>query len=129
MLFSAVIPTNICLCIGCHCENSLGNGLVKDEVLPLPESNCNCREEKCRNDNDAESKCFCTNVLKAIAVQPNTVSPVKKLKFDLSRDTIAVTVPPFGSVDAVGLAPHFGTRRLSFYPHVPLHVILCVFLN
>ena len=136
VFFSTVAPLHICLCEGCHCEHSFGYGFAKIKSdLPKPDSEpTGCCEKKnsencCDNKHSqSKSQCLCVTVQKCDAIVPVTTSLVKELKFCPFWDVPVVSVAPFDQADTFW-SSFLKERRGLLRPHVPLHVLLCVFLN
>ena len=131
VLFSTVIPSIICLCEGCYCEHSLANRpsfCENNSSAEEPELCCHCQKEQPCNDNPTEKHCCCIDIQKIVAIEPKSFSQPKKLNMNPLRDMIVASIPPFGVVKDFGFMS-FDAQRFLLRPHVPLHVMLCVFLN
>jgi len=135
VLFHTVAPLGVCWCEGCYCENSITQFLPDSESVP---SCCECQKaklpeeppvDKCCTCGQSESTCFCGNNQKDIATVPGTVSPVKKLNPGSFPKSALVSVSPFDPSDALCSASFLVAQQALLRPHVPLHVMLCVFLN
>lgn len=132
VLFGTMTPFGFCLCEGCHCENSISRLLpslaLSDTAAasgrccctppePLPEGCCG---------SPTPCSCSCGDTQDDVAVSP-AVLPAKQPKIVPSWNIVSVIPVDFARV--------FGQLSLSCdhrampLPHVPLHVLLCVFLN
>ena len=159
LCIQVLLPMNVCLCADCHCDNSLGFGAAKNQsVLSTDElarepSPCCCKQQKtqpvrsksqqnprdhvlskdglpCCLQQDTRCQCHCGEYPPCIATPSNIVSPTNKLIHDsFWKMSINSILPPGGQTDALGLPSFPGVRQGLLWPHVPLHVLLCVFLN
>ena len=90
---------------------------------------CCCEKDSknCCGCGQQEGKCLCGHLQKAVAVTPDTVSPVQKLMSSPTWDMLIDIVSPADEVGGLIIfLEHQHLRRTS---PVPLHVLLCVFLN
>ena len=104
---------------------------VADDSLSQTDDDAACCCEKdsqnCCGCGQQEGKCFCGHLQKAVAVTPDTVSPVQKLISSPTWDMLIDIVSPADEVGGLVIfLEHQHLRRTS---PVPLHVLLCVFLN
>ena len=134
VLFSSVAPFGFCQCVGCHCESSVSRLLPN---FPLPDfkvagGKCCCTlpeslpDEECCGLPQIPCPCLCCDIQKSDRVIP-AVLPAKQPNVAPSWHTVSVLPVDFASVS--GLSSHFGNHRVLPPPPVPLHVLLCVFLN
>ena len=132
VLFSTTAPLGFCWCEGCHCENHISrllpNLAVKDEKCccippePLPEE-----KENCCGLPEMPCSCGCGDFQKNEAVVPKAVLPIKKPKVSPSWNNVSIC--PANLVYVLGIFSVLSNYRTLPPPHVPLHVLLCVFLN
>ena len=125
VLFSAVVPLGVCRCEDCHCEKSISRFLL-DRATEHETCCCIPPEEKCCK-LPVPCLCVCCNTQNDDAIDPKAVLPVKKPKVGLSWDNVSVF--PVDLANVSGISSLLGTPRALPPPHVPLHVLLCVFLN
>ena len=132
MLFSAAVPFGFCICDGCLCENSFwhlipgftpSNAVVANEKCcctpPEPLSNECCGLQK------APCSCSCGNA------QNDAIVPAVPT-FKLPNAVPAWRIVSVISVDFANVSGMFslcGNHQAMPPSHVPLHVLLCVFLN
>ena len=129
VLCNMAVPFGFCWCEGCRCENHISrlftHSTVEDKKCccpptePLPEENC-CGSPK------TPCSCGCDDVQKEEAVVPKAVLPIKTPKIIPSWNIVSVLSVDFPNVSRAFL---LGNHQVLLPPHVPLHVLLCVFLN
>lgn len=86
-------------------------------------------EKNCCGCGQSNDECRCGKIQKTVLTPPETVSPIQKLNFD---HELMVTVDAASLIDAInssGLSIFYGHQHWHGTPPVPLHVLLCVFLN
>jgi hypothetical protein len=71
--------------------------------------------------------CICCDIQNNDAVVPKAVLSIKKTNIGLSWDNISVFPVDFANLS--GMSSLLSNHRASPPPHVPPHVLLCVFLN
>jgi len=130
VLSNTAAPLGLCLCVGCHCENSISR------LLPcavVAEEDCCCTppqtlpEEGCCGSPETPCSCSCGDTQNDNAVVPTMVLPAKQMKIVPSWSVVSVLPAGFTGVSrAFSL---LGNRWALPPPHVPLHILLCVFLN
>ena len=138
VLFGTTAPFGFCMCEDCHCKRSISRLLpnvassdaassdtaVADGKCccippePLPKGCCGLLEEPC--------SCACGDTQHDVAVIP-AILPVKPPKITPPWSTISFM--PVGHTNVSGLLFRYGNLRAMLPSHVPLHVLLCVFLN
>ena len=129
MLLSMATPLGICRCVGCHCENSLAWFFLD---FTVEDGKCSCTsseplaEEKCCELPGGPCSCLCCDGNNDDAVIPMAVLLVKQPNVAPSWDFVEI-LPVNDAV--VSRAFSLGNHRALPPPHVPLHVLLCVFLN
>ena len=137
MLFNVVTPASACQCVGCPFK---GNA---DSSLPVKETfgNGGCRSccktpavppyEKPTNEpcgcGSPGVPCRCHDVHKESAVMPDASSLGKKPSPNQSW-TFLITIST-GFTNASRVSSRLEHHRILMPPHVPLHVLLCTFLN
>ena len=147
VFFSAVLPLRLCLCASCHCDHKLAFGFEKTEcAVSTDESShgccsqrepvCHCGDSPCNPGRDADSNCLqsktqcrCAEFHQNFATRPDSVSPVKKPTNDSPWKMGVVSVSTIDLTDTFASTIFQDARRDLLWPHVPLHVKLCVFLN
>jgi len=135
VLFSAAAPLGLCRCEGCHCENHISR-LLPDFAFPnlaVADGDCCCispepiPDEDCCGLPSIPCPCLCCDIGKNDTVAP-AILPVKQPKIGLSWDIVSALpvsfTPPVSGVSSLS-----GNHRVLPSPHVPLHILLCVFLN
>jgi len=131
VLFSTAAPMGICRCVGCHCEKNIS--------LPLPDfafldfavndGSCCCVPpkllpvEECCGLPEMPCPCSCCNIQQNDTVAPAAILSVKQPNFGPSW------VLPAGPNRVSEQASLPDKRWALLPPHVPLYVLLCVFLN
>ena len=125
VLLNMVLPLGTCWCEDCHCK--------KPEVQTEQPGNGTCcadckktEGKKCCDRSLPETPCRCRDIPKIHATMPVTVTPIKK------SDAIPpwfVSAFPVGSTPVLGLPSYRDSRRGLLPPHVPLYILLSVFLN
>ena len=128
VFFCAGLPLSFCFCADCPCTdcpcaNSLDFCFENHDcvISTLNLLHCCCMHQG--------TQCPCGNFQQNTVTLPNKVSSTKKLNNSSSWKMGVVSVPPFGQNDALGLASFPDARRSWLWLNVPLHVMLCVFLN
>ena len=147
VFFSAVLPSRLCLCADCHCDHKLPFGFGKTEcALSINESpqgccsqrepGCHCGDSPFKPDGNADgcclrskTQCHCAEFHQNFATKPDSVSPVKKLYDDSSWNMGVVSISSVGLIDTNASSLFQDARRGLLWPHVPLYMMLCVFLN
>ena len=147
VFFSAVLPLRLCLCADCHCDHKLTFAFGKTEyAVSTDESShgccsqrapgCHCGDSLYKSEEDADdcclqskTQCHCAEFHKNFSTKPDSVSPVKKPTNDSSWKMGVVSISSVGLTDTNASTGFQNTRRELLWPHVPLHVMLCVFLN
>lgn len=136
MLLGTLAPPVICQCEGCGCSD---NAAQYDNATPCcqvdtpccqVESAAVCKSCCCKPPEKSESSkspcsCQCCDTQKSEAVRSKAVLPVQKPGFSPLLD-IAL---PAGLASDSDVLSYIVYRRALPPPHVPLHVLLCVFLN
>jgi len=134
VLFGTTAPFGFCLCKDCHCEHSISR-LLPDFSFSDPvvaDVKCCCTpseplpEDECCGSSGTPCSCACGDTQNDEAVIPAVLS-VKPPKINPLWSIVSVLPVGFASVS--GLASLCGNHRAMPPPHVPLHVLLCVFLN
>jgi len=133
VLFSSAAPLGFCRCVGCHCENSISR-LLPD--LAVADRKCCCippellPAEECCGLPKIPCPCLCCNIQKSDTVIP-AILPAKQPIVNPSWNTVSRLPVDFanGSAHALGLSPSIGNYQVLSPPHVPLHVLLCIFRN
>jgi hypothetical protein len=103
--------------------------VVDDSSSQTDDAACCCEKDSknCCGCGQQKGKCLCGHLQKAVAVTPDTVSPVQKLMSSPTWDMLIDIVSPADEVGGLMIfLEHQHLRRAS---PVPLHVLLCVFLN
>ena len=125
VLLGTVVPLCACLCECCYRENGRTCEIAKiDRDLSILDT----KNTGWRAKNNSGINCRCVLAQRFVAIVPITVSQVKQLNSCPSWD-IVVSIPSFDQVDTMCLSSFLKERRGSLCSHVPLHVLLCVFLN
>lgn len=126
MLFSMVAP-NVCGCEDCPCIT----GTTQTSTDPPAGSKkCCCTPPDTGSHGKScsespQTPCPCCDNQKDHGIVPEAVSFIDKPDFEpLWGDVPSLSI---GSTN-VNLFP-FGGHRVLLSPHVPLHVLLCAFLN
>ncbi|MDR1382389.1 MAG: hypothetical protein LBJ67_00870 [Planctomycetaceae bacterium] len=156
VFFSAVMPMGICRCDGCSCENNVfqeknaekynekinpccsrfGHSCCcgkKTESQSLPQidsmsSSC-CQKKSDKNNSYSsltEVGCRCGKIIQTVIALPDIVSPIKKTHNNFYG--IIVLVFGFDTNSIHSAALHFLKHSPPEATHVPLRVLLCVFL-
>ena len=130
VIFSTAAPLGVCLCEGCNCKNNISRLLTHSAVA---EKKCCCTspepmpEDGCCGSSGVPCSCTCDGTKNDVAFVPATVLPAKQSKVSPFLNVVsAISVV---SSDALRGSPIWGSHRAIPPPHVPLHVLLCVFLN
>ena len=134
VLFSTVAPLGICHCEGCGCANNVAR-FQTDFVTADKTDGCCCKPTQktlspnkkggCDSQNTPCS-CSCGDAQKSTAILSKAVFSLKRPDINPLWDV------GFVSADLVSLSGtlgYFNNPRMLSSPHVPLHVLLCVFLN
>lgn len=132
VLVNMATPVAMCECEGCACERNVAK--FRKSTPPAEEKSCSCcktptespcdmpAERKCCGSSD--TSCSCCDAAKDFAVAAQANLLVKKQDFDSLWSIAAVSLTPRRDVPSC-----FYSYRGLPPPHVPLHVLLCVFLN
>ena len=125
MLSAVVMPPGICWCAECGCAVSVTQSQATPAVAdvrycckpppPLP----------CSEKPDSPCPCQCSDTQKGDTILPETVLPVKKTNARPVWDSVHFA----GFADVSGVSSSVASCIALPIPHVPLHVLLCVFLN
>ena len=135
LLFNMAIPRVICRCDGCHCENSLSR-LMPDFAV-VTNKKCCCTPQEplsaesllgngCCGLPKLPCPCLCCDIQKNNTPVPLTVLLVKKPAINPLWNIVSV-IPI--DVAHVSVPSHLNHCRTLLPAHVPLHILLCVFLN
>ncbi|MDR1492581.1 MAG: hypothetical protein LBT05_07655 [Planctomycetaceae bacterium] len=150
VFFSAVMPIGSCYCAGCSCENNVlknsntpnaqtkscysGRSLCCKEKISSPQSSdtSSCcqttsKENSC-NCGSSGDGCQCNKITASTISLPDAVSPVKRI-LNHNDDFCGILV--FASLNNAVYDHSAALRFLRSSPeaaHVPLHVLLCVFV-
>jgi len=134
MLFNVAAPLGFCWCEGCSCGNHISRFLPVSAVKEgaVTEEKCCCTpseppEETCCGLPETPCQCPCGDIQQddatapkgALLVEKPTVAPVRHI----------VSVLPADFADVSGTLSRLDKHRILLPSHVPLHVLLCVFLN
>ena len=130
MLFNMVTPFTICRCVDCSCEHNTSSPISKSAI----ETKMSCcappvllANERCCRSPEVPCDCQCSNYQANESVVPTAVPSVKRPEIKPHWDFVS-TLP-----DSVHYASEAFARlekcRTTLTSHVPLHVLLCVFLN
>ena len=129
VLCGAVAP-NVCRCENCPCGNNSSEYDTKIDFA-IAGKKCCCGssevipEKKCCGGS-SEVPCRCCDILKDHAIVPKAVLQVKKPNLEPVWDIVPVLT--FSSAHTLRLSC-FDSHRVLLPPHVPLHILLCVFRN
>jgi|GEM_PF-1881291 len=132
LLFNVAAPLVLCRCDGCSCGCNPSWSLpdfaaaVEAERFccspPVPVSSqggCGSPEMPCQ--------CQCGNYQAGESIVPKAVLPIQRPDSKPAWDLVSVLPADFACTSEV--FSRFDDRRVLLPPHVPLHVLLCVFLN
>ena len=129
MLFGMAAPVAVCRCVDCNCPkskawfmpksatDSTGTGNTKCNCLPVTEDRCT---------SEIPCPCQCCDIQHDDKIASEAVL-TERVHFNPSQDIVSVLPVGFASVS--GLPFRSDSPRILLSPHVPLHVLLCVFLN
>jgi len=125
VLFNMALPLGTCWCEDCHCKNPE----VQAEQSGSGSCCAGCEKtdgKKCCDGELPEVPCRCRDIPKFHATMPTAITPIKKSE----AMPIWFILPPLvGSPQVLGLPSYRDSRQGLLPPHVPLHILLCVFLN
>jgi len=130
VLFGTATPLGFCRCVGCHCESSISR-LFPD--FAVENAKCCCippeplPDEECCGQPKMPCPCSCCNIQADDADAPVPALLVKQPNVNPSWNIVSVVL--VGYANALGAFSPLGNHRAMPPPHVPLHVLLCVFLN
>ena len=147
VLLGALTPQGICLCENCPCgQHDGGKSTVwmpihspkmdekhcckSPETPPQsrkPRCGSHCCRSHCCGLPEKPCPCPCCNAQKCDAILPKAVALIQKPNFNPMGTIISIV--PAGSVDILRVSSCLASCRALPPPHVPLHVLLCVFLN
>jgi hypothetical protein len=131
VLFGTVSP-NVCRCEECQCRK--GTAPVQEQPTATVEKTC-CKPlepvidkeaKSCCGQSDSPCPCQCCDGTKSDALPPQAVLSMQKQKLLPAWDAVLVLTAGFSDVSE--LSVHYVHYR-AMPPPVPLHVLLCVFLN
>ena len=125
VLFGAYLPRGICQCEGRCCSDK--NALFQAKSTVENKSCCCEWNENSESKPDYSCPCQCCNFQKSDVIPPKAVLPLQKPNFNSAWD--AGIVLPFGFADISGNVLLLAWHRVLPPPPVPLHVLLCIFLN
>ena len=137
VLFGPVVPQGVCQCAGCVCGNSSAqpvlannkNGCCKSTEKSKRLDRGACLENwGCWGSPTMPFACHCFCSCSCNGIQQNEekgVLPIQRPDIPLLWDAVLVSSVIFVPVSWGCLENH----RIFSPPHVPLHVLLCVFLN
>ena len=130
LLFNVAAPLGLCLCEGCYCEISIKRFLplsaFTDEkyCCAPPES---VSEYGCCGSAKNPCPCRCGDIQTDNTTAPAAVLSGKMPHLSPAGNLVAA-LPGSFIYTPKGFLPT-GDPRTLLPPHVPLHVLLCVFLN
>ena len=134
MLFNVAVPFGVCRCEGCHCPSKSGHGNVSRFLHHCTTDNkCRCippepsPDDECCGLAKMPCPCRCCDVQNSNEATHKAVLPLKRL--DITPPWETVSVASVGFVNVKEIPSHVDNRRALLPLHVPLHVLLCVFLN
>ena len=117
-------PLAFCKCEGCPCEDTI------TRFLPTIATTC---VKCCCTPPETETSCRQCGYVQVGEALPPAVLPVNETDFsrvwDMVSESLDKTLPHVGFDDALGLSSRLDKLRTLSPLHVPLHVLLCVFLN
>ena len=129
MLFNTAAPLGICWCEGCQCENNISRYLSKSKPV---EEKCCCTpsvpqpDDGCCGLPETPCPCPCGDIQNDAAI-PAAILPDKLPNLTPTWNGMSVAPIGFSSVSTV--SSNVDRLRTLLPLHVPLHVLLCVFLN
>ena len=134
MLFNVAVPLGLCRCEGCHCPSKSGQ-VNFSRILHCTTADDKCRcippeplpDDECCGSANMPCPCKCCDIQNSNEATPKAVLPLKRSEITPSWETISVISVGFVNVKEV--PSHFDNHRALLPLHVPLHVLLCVFLN
>ena len=132
VLLGPVVPQGVCLCEGCTC----GTNFL---VLAKNKGDCCCESlfdhETCSDNRgccgsqsmpfSCPCSCSCSDIRQSEAIEQKGILLLKRPDVPLLWDAVSVFSVSFVPVSWGCLE----NPRILPPPHVPLHVLLCVFLN
>ena len=130
MCCNTAAPMGICWCEGCHCEMDISRFLPGSATVG---EKCCCTPPETQPDDgccglpETPCTCPCGDAQKSKTPVPAAVLPGKMP--NLTPAWSVVSVFPIGFADAPKVSSYVDHFRTSLPLHVPLHVLLCVFLN
>ena len=128
MFFNMAAPLGICWCDGCSCDKNFSK-FLPDWASANEKCCCTSLEpqsdDKCCGSPETPCSCPCGDILKNNTTIP-AVLPDKLPHWNPMWNVVAVL--PSVSVDNVSKVPSYRDRPRTLF-HVPLHILLCVFLN
>jgi hypothetical protein len=83
-------------------------------------------EDQCCRSPETRCPCGCGDVLE---YDPKPMAVLLRTMPNLTSDWSIVSICPVGFDTASRVPTFLESTRTSFFFHVPLHVLLCVFLN
>ena len=114
MLFSIAAPLALCRCANSCCG----------------ETSTPVQNTECCGPSETLCQCVCCNYREQQTSEPITLEAVLPVKRpDVKPSWDASSVLPVGFAPATNFCLRLNNHRLLPFPHVPLHVLLCVFLN
>ena len=125
MLFNMAAPVAVCKCEGCYCPKSIARIFSEPSV---EDKKCGCLPIDEENfTSETSCPCRCCGIQDNETASSPAILPTKQTNPNLSG-VIASTLST-NFVNNSGLPFRAGDCRTLFQPHVPIHVLLCVFLN
>ena len=133
VLFNTATPMGVCRCAGCPHNKKAQSPENQVSVEKKCPKCCGAPPVAGQNETSTgryccgtpdNTPCRCCSAPKDHAVRPAAGSLVKKPDFGSSWNVIAVNSVLTWEIPSCSYHP-----RVLLPPHVPLHVLLCVFLN